>query len=113
MTSEGNLFPRVLFYLAPGAREWTGVGEDPGSEVEPKGHEHEVKNLLYHEVIFRGRIVLEFFHFSFAVYTTNIFEGLSSYCIYKSLLLKMTMTISNISDNNRHSIISIIVTFST
>ena len=69
------------------------MGEDPGSEVEPKGHEHEVKNLLYHEVIFRGRIVLEFFDSSFRLqYSTNIFEGLSSYCMYKSLHLKMTVT---------------------
>ena len=87
-----------------------------GREVEPKGHEHEVKNLLYHEVIFRGRIVLEFFDSSFRLqYSTNIFEGLSSYCMYKSLHLKMTVTdnFKHISDNNRHSIISIIVTFST
>ena len=40
----------VLFYSsysAPGAREWTGVGEDSGSEVEPKGREHEVELRLY------------------------------------------------------------------
>ena len=51
------------------------MGEDPGSEVEPKGHEHEVKNLLYHEAIFRGRIVLEFFDSCFRLQYTLLISS--------------------------------------